>query len=212
MSNSRFKFTREDLLKERSLLDIYRIARLTPANGLNVGVTIVVFFISCAYCISAGTNQTTVLILLRQISSDAISFTASILGFLVAGFTIFVTTKPEVFYMMARIEKEGMGISYLKYNLSIFLLVFIHYLAFTILCIAFRVFFSSKGPAALFLAAIPIEAKTASILKQVGISAFFVFFVSWLFYILMLLKSFIFNVYHIVMTGIALTIDGDDDD
>ncbi|MGF6569699.1 hypothetical protein ABH945_001775 [Paraburkholderia sp. GAS333] len=212
MSKPEFEFTPEDLLKERSLLDVYRIARLTPANGLNVGVTLVVFFICCAYCLAAGENQAPVLTLLRQISSDAIAFTASILGFLVAGFTIFVTTRPEVFYMMAKVEKEGLGVSYLKYNLSIFLLVFIHYLAFTICCVALRVFFSPQGPASLILHAVPINISTAIMIKKLGVASIFILFTSWLFYLLMLLKSFIFNVYHIVMTGVALTIDTDEED
>lgn len=210
MSNSDFKFSREDLLKERSLLDVYRIARLTPANGLNVGVTLVVFFICCVYCLTAGANQVPVLTLLRQISSDAIAFTASILGFLVAGFTIFATTRPEVFYIMAKVEKEGMGVSYLKYNLSIFLLVFIHYLSFTIYCVTLRVFFPPQGPAAFIFQAVPMSKAAAVTAKEIGISIVFVTFTSWLFYILMLLKSFIFNVYHIVMTSVALTITVDE--
>jgi hypothetical protein len=210
MSNSNFKFTPEDLLKERSLLDVYKISRLTPPNGLNVGVTLLVFFVCCTYCVIAGENQTPVLALLRQISSDAIAFTASILGFLVAGFTIFVTTRPEVFDIMAKFEKEGMGVSYLKYNLSIFLLVFIHYLAFTIYCITIRIFFSTEGPASLFLQTVPISKAAAMMVKEIGIATVFTSFTSWLFYILMLLKSFIFNVYHIVMTGVALTIKTDD--
>jgi energy-converting hydrogenase Eha subunit E len=101
-------------------------------------------------------------------------------------------------------------VSYLKYNLSIFLLVFIHYLAFTIYCVTLRVFFPPQGPAAFIFQAIPMSKAAAVTVKAVGVSMVFVTFTSWLFYILMLLKSFIFNVYHIVMTGVALTIDEDE--
>jgi hypothetical protein len=210
MSRPPFKFEKEDLLEEKSLLDVYRIARLTPPNPLNVAVTLVVFFGCCVYVVVAGEHQIPVLGLLRAVSSDAIAFTTSILGFLVAGFTIFVTTNPQVFYLMARHEKDTTRVSYLKHNLALFLLVFIHYLTFTVLCVTLRVFFASNGPAAFFLATVPVAAKTLATIKDVGIAVTFVVFVTWLFYLLMLLKSFIFNVYHIVMTGIALTIEEDD--
>jgi formate hydrogenlyase subunit 3/multisubunit Na+/H+ antiporter MnhD subunit len=111
MSKANFRFTQEDLLSEKSLLDVYRIARLTPPNGLNVAVTLVVFFCACVYCIVAGSNQVPVLALLRQTSADAIAFAASILGFLVAGFTIFVSTNPEVFYVMARNKKDDIRLN-----------------------------------------------------------------------------------------------------
>lgn len=207
MSNQRFVFTREDLLRERSLLDIYRIARLTPANGFNVAVTAVVFFVCVAYCIRSGFDQSAVLGLLRQTTTDAIAFAASILGFLVAGFTICVSTKSDIFFVMAKHERDETGVSYLKYNLSIFLLVFIHYLAFTILCVSIRVFFAGGGPAAMFLHDIPISDEMRRLVKSIGTAVVFVCFVTWFFYVLMLLKSFIFNVYHIVMTGIAMTIE-----
>lgn len=207
MSNKRFDFSKEDLLGERSLLDIYAIARLTPPNGFNVAVTVIVFFVCIAYCIRVGADQSSVLALLRQITADAIAFSTSILGFLVAGFTICVSTKSETFFAMAKHEKDETGVSYLKYNLSIFLLVFIHYLAFTILCLSIRVFFASGGPGAVFLRDIPVSIETRNLVKSVGVAIVFVGFVTWFFYVLMLLKSFIFNVYHIVMTGIAMTID-----
>ncbi|HDR9468761.1 TPA: hypothetical protein QDB74_005569 [Burkholderia multivorans] len=97
--------------------------------------------------------------------------------------------------------------SYLKYNLSIFLLVFIHYLAFTVICVVIKIFLASGGPGAMLLQDVPITDGERKMIRAVGIAATFVGFVTWFFYILMLLKSFIFNVYHIVMTGIALTID-----
>lgn len=208
MKDSEYKFTREELFAEQSLLDVYRISRLTPANGLNVAISLTVFFVCCTYCVAVGQDQKDVLTILRQVTSDAISFTTSILGFLIAGFTIFVTTKPEVFFIMARTPHKT-GVNYLKYNISIFILVFIHYLCFTIACMALRVFFITKGPAELFLHSLPISQEAVRVVKNAGIAVVFTIFVTWLFYILMLLKSFIFNVYHVLMTGIALTIDDD---
>jgi hypothetical protein len=206
MKNSEYKFSKEELFEEHSLLDVYRISRLTPANGLNVAVSLTVFFVCCTYCVVVGQDQTNVLAILRQVTSDAIAFAASVLGFLIAGFTIFVTTRPEVFLIMARIPHKA-GVSYLKYNISVFMLVFIHYLCFTIVCMVLRVFFVTNGPAELFLHSLPVTEEAARAAKNYGIAIIFTLFVTWLFYILMLLKSFIFNVYHVLMTGIALTID-----
>lgn len=208
---SNFQFSREDLLRERSLWDVYRIARLTPANGLNVVVALLMFFVCVTYCISPTITSSAVLVLLRSISSDALAFSASILGFLVAGFTIFVTSKSEIFFLMAKTEQKPTGVSYLKYNLSVFLLVFIHYLAFTIFCVTIRLLCAPQGPASIILSAMPLGYEDSLHLKAGGIYGFFCVFATWFLYLLMLLKSFIFNVYHIVMTGIAITIDDEEE-
>lgn len=209
MADSGYSFDKRDLFKEKSLFDVYRISRLSPANGSNVFVATVAFFVSATYSIISFSHPADVLTLLRQITGDAIAFAASILGFLIAGFTIFVTSRPSIFYIMAKNEYESTGVSYLKYNLSVFLLVFIHYLLFSISCLAIRVFFATNGPASAILLSIPVSPDTIKIIKSSGICITFPIFTAWLFYILMLLKSFIFNIYHIVLTGIALTIDDD---
>ena len=208
-----FKYDPEDLLAERSVLDIYRISKATPVNSFNVISSIVIFFILLVYVTTASAKAPTILELLRSLTADALAFAPAILGFLVAGFAIFLTpSQPQVFELMAKHEYEKSGFSYLKYNLSVFILIFIHYLAFFVLCFCIRLLCSSKGVAAAFLASLPITVATRSEIISIGISATFVLFGTWFFYVIMLLKSFIFNLYHIVMTSVALTAAEDKDE
>ena len=210
MSDANFKFDREELLAERSLFDVYKIARLNESNRVNVAIALTATFISAIYCLIDRERPDIVLGLIRQLVGDAITFSASILGFLIAGFTIFVTGKPEVFQMMAKVQYDNTRVSYLKYNLSIFMVVFIHYLSFTVLSFFIRIFCGPGGPAYILLKICQLPPERFIHLRSASIFIAFVLLTGWFFYIIMLLKSFVFNVYHSVMTGIALTIEDDD--
>jgi len=208
-----FKYDQDDLLAERSVLDIYKISLATPINRFNAISTAIIFFVLLTYVIIAWPKTSGTLDLLRSLTTDALAFAPAILGFLVAGFAIFLTpSQPQIFEKMAKVEYENSGFSYLKYNLSVFILVFIHYLAFFVLCFCIRLFCTSKGLASTFLTSLSISAHVRTEIISIGITVTFVIFGTWFFYVIMLLKSFIYNLYHIVMTSIALTAKDEDEE
>jgi hypothetical protein len=142
--------------------------------------------------------------LLKEILKLGISLVPSILGFLIAGFTVFVTiTKPGVFSAMAKKEYAKSGQSYLKYNLSAFMLAFSHYVAYLGLCVFLVYFGQPNGPLiqiAKWLSSLGTCNSSAS--YNALVSACAVAFACWTWYLVMLLKSFIYNVYQVVVTSV----------
>ena len=130
------------------------------------------------------------------------AFATSILGFLVAGFTVFVTiTKVDIFVEMAKREYEVTGESYLKYNLNAFMLAFVHYIAFVFICFCVQIFGQSGGPAACMLElATSFSPRFAPVVRAGVASTLFTLMCAWSVYVVLLLKSFIFNTYQVVTT------------
>jgi hypothetical protein len=153
--------------------------------------------------------------LLRKSIGFGYSIIPSVLGFLIAGFTVFVTfTKPGVFSAMARREFSNTGQSYLKYNMSAFVLAFFHYLVYLSVVFILLFFGGSKG----FLKNIVIwfdnHVSNISCLDFnyyfIAVSVLAVLMASWTWYLLMLLKSFVYNVYQVVITGVRWDLEEED--
>jgi uncharacterized Tic20 family protein len=197
------------LFDETRLLDVYRIALKTGPNRLNVGVALVVALASFIYSVESKDNLGQVLDIARTTAGDGLAFSSSILGFLIAGFAIFLTpTRPELFVRMQESIHPKTGYTYLKYNLSGFVVVFIHYFLFAATCFIFKSFGGVGGPFSMALSKISIiNYNLYEKIRFLGITCFFVGVESWFIYLLMLMKSFIFNLYHIVMTMVAFEID-----
>ncbi|MBK1860027.1 hypothetical protein [Cerasicoccus arenae] len=127
-----------------------------------------------------------------------VSFT--LIGLLIAGFTIFSTVgKPELFLAMAEVKEPRTGLPKLKYNYFIFIRVFCNYFSFLIVLLFLGMISGKNGfieNAFDFLYpdtnAIEWYYKLCSVLV-VGI-----------FYVMVVqLKSFVFNIYHSVMTSLV---------
>ncbi|MBF0542609.1 MAG: hypothetical protein HQK91_14300 [Nitrospirae bacterium] len=127
-------------------------------------------------------------------------FTITILGFLIAGFTVFATiTKIELFKTMARYEHKESGQSFLKFYFFTFMQIFIDYILFIFFCLLIKLFASSGGLLTMFI--IKTFSNFATI-KHVLVSLGLVIIGTWFFYLLLMLKVFIFNVYIMIMTTI----------
>ena len=103
---------------------------------------------------------------------------------------------------MAKTSHKKSGLSNLKYNFFTLMYVFIVYLGFAILCILVQLLGGSSGFISIVFQLIAGQTYfllSKRILAGVGI----VVIGTWFFYSLMLLQSFIFNIYHIVMTAIS---------
>lgn len=201
-------FSSKYLFAEKSLFDIYKISRKIRPNTFNVIITSLVFLSLLIYVNYRTGTLSQVIDILRVINSDAFGFSSSILGFLVAGLAIFLTiTKPEMFVLMLRANQPDTGSSYLKYNLAAFIHVFIHYLGFVGVCILFKIFCAPLGPASFFFELLPVDQAKKETIKIAAVLGFFVIFNTWFTYVLLLLKSFVYNMYHVVMTVIAFQLD-----
>lgn len=187
------------LTEEKSLWAIYRKSRTIQFNKFNVWTTtLVAALTTIQYCLLDSSIQIK-LQLVRDFSSVAMGIAVSVLGFILAGFTIFATiSQPEMLVAMSKHRHESSGLSYLKNNFFIFMRVFIYYLTYTVACLIITIFGIKGGLIHKITSLSPISCQIEEWL--VGFS--YVFLYGGLFFLMMQLKSFIYNVYHSVMTAI----------
>ena len=120
----------ESLLKEKNLWQIYRASWQISDSKFNwfVGIASLVFFTAYAVLAPDVNGMHAMLLKLAEIGFNA---AVSILGFLIAGFTIFGSlAKPELLLTMLRFTEKKSGLSYLKYNFFTLIRTFIYFLVF----------------------------------------------------------------------------------
>lgn len=193
----------EDITKENGLLDIYKVIYLKlPKSRINIYSTLGVSVLLSVYAIRSSTSSIFLLDRAREWAELGFSFSTGILGFLIAGFTVFATVSDKsLFVEMARITHRRSNLSYLKYNFFSLMYVFIVYLGFALLCLLILLLGGTSGFISM-ITYLVVGEHGFSFVKRCFAGMSIVVIGTWFFYSLMLLQSFIFNVYHIVMTAI----------
>lgn len=188
-----------DLTKEKNLWQIYLSARRIPSTNFNKFFLILSVVIISLDVFLSKRNLDVFLSEIREWSSLGLQVGLTTLGFLIAGFTIFATiSKPSLSIAMAQIKHEEFNISHLKKNYFVFMRVFIYYIVFCFFCI-FLLLFAKKDGLIFYI----MEISPSSYhLKEVGFRIIYVFLLSFHVFILLQLKSFVFNTYHSVMTSL----------
>jgi hypothetical protein len=190
-------------------LAIRLAARKIPTSTFNQSIVGITALLAAIYVFLPTSSSAALAAKTREIAEMGFGFATSILGFLIAGFTVFATiTKEDLFKRMARIEEPKSKLSYLKYNFFAFMKVFIDYLCFCGLCVAIKLGAFPNGPATSALQLLPGNETTRLWLARVG----FVLVAASLVYVLLLLKSFVFNIHHIVMTALRWSMEEDEDE
>jgi len=198
----------DDLLKEKRLWAVYRASLRIPRSKVNISVALL-FCIMTVVLTIGGSKASEIANQLHSMATIAFGATVSLLGFLIAGFSFFATVSDKkMFCRMAEFLHKESGLSYLKYNLFIFMRVFAEYL---IVCI---------GSLGMILVLQPNSAARETVQSWMSdrswppwlqppwafdvamLSLMLGVLVGLFVYILMELGSFIFNVYHVVMTSI----------
>jgi hypothetical protein len=197
---------KDRLVSEKSLLAVYRKARKVASAPLNARLAWGVF-VTMALALAANARfgmpvapYASLIVGIRGVADAGFAFTTAILGFLIAGFAIFASiTKPGVFILLAKLDHKKEGISRLQFIFFNFLLVFIHFLAFLGLCLIVKIALHSGGPLS---GALRWVAESRQIAIVIGASLMFAGMTAWLVFLLMLLKSFIWNLYQAVLVTI----------
>lgn len=187
------------LMDEKSLWAIYVKARRIPFSSFNFWMTFIVFIlVTLQYCM-LEISLDEKLKIVREFSTMALGVVVSVLGFILAGFTIFATiSQPDMLVAMSKHRHDKSQLSFLKNNFFIFMRVFIYYLVYTVFCLLVIVFAIKGGLVHKIIQLSPISWKITEWL--VGMA--YVTLYAGMFFLLMQLKSFIYNVYHTVMTAI----------
>lgn len=198
-------FKPKDLTKEKKLWDVYVASRHIPFSKFNVLTTIIVFLALVAN--SWLTNQPIheTILIVRDLAENGLSIALSTLGFLLAGFTIFATvSQPSLSLRMSEIMHPDSGLSYLKHNYFIFLRVFIYYITFSAFCLFIIMFGHKGGLMSLLVSCSPYEENVKFAVVKIS----YVLLFTGYYFLIMQLKSFVFNIYHSVMTSLRWKAEG----
>lgn len=200
----------DEITQESGLLDIYKAIRFKlPKSNINIFSTLSVLAMLITCVMMSTENSFFWLIKMRKLAETGFSFSTGILGFLIAGFTIFATVVDKnLFAAMAKVIHTKSGLSYLKYNFFILMYVFIVYLGFAILCLLVQLVGDTSGFISIMTKLVAGEEYFTTVkhlLVRIGV----VVVGTWFFYSLIILQSFIFNIYHVVVTAIRWEV-GDD--
>lgn len=189
-------FDDSDLTSEKSLWDVYKLSRRILPSKFQVIFVLGSFLALVSNSFFLASDQDIILADLRKWSEMAFSFSITILGFLIAGFTIFATlSKPKMMLAMMEHTNKETGLPTLKYNFFAFMKVFIAYITFLVLYALIMLFGQSDGFIANFIEYLP----NADCVKSTMINIVYAIVGSSFIYLLLLLKSFVFNIYAIVM-------------
>lgn len=198
------------LIAEKRLVHIWRAYAAVEPSSFNFGISIAVFVL-ILFSSAKAESPATVANQIRVIADVGLNITVSILGFLIAGYTILASTSDlEMLQRMAEAKDEKSGLSVLKRNYFALMIVFIEYLTLATVCVLIKFFAYDGGPLDAVVDQFNIPTGWRLVLCKIvlgGLCAFITFD-------LMELKSFIFNVHHFVMTTVAwsLTIKYGDED
>lgn len=198
------------LHNEKSMWDLYKLSFKFPRSKFNLGILTITFLSLLLYCYYIDPPINEIAHSIRTTLAFGVSLAPAVIGFLVAGFTIFVTvTKVELFNFMAIRRYKQTNESYLKYNMSAFMLAFIHYCAFIFICAVLTIFAQPNGPiiiAIKFLLGIFWAGSEMEYYKHI-LKVFFSFFGAWSIYLVMLLKTFVFNIYQVLCTTVRWSLE-----
>lgn len=200
-----------DLLAEKTLWQVYRRSRSIRFSRIN---NLVGLLLGGAVGASACWSHDLAACLshLAFLSTLVFNTTVSLLGFLLAGFSFFATVADKsMFCRMAEVRNDESGLSFLKHNLFVFMRVFVEFLVLCIVslvlltCLDINAGARQSVDGALKWFASVTTPRSGVWLVSGAIGLVFGCFV----YLLMQLKSFIFNVYHVVMTSIAWALENE---
>lgn len=200
-------FNTKELTKEKRLWDIYIASRRIPFSRFNTITTALVFVLLLAnsWFTIQPVGQTIELV--REFSKIGLEVALSTLGLLLAGFTIFATvTQPSLSIKMSEITHPDSGLSYLKHNYFVFIRVFIYYLSFSVFCLIVIMLGHEGGLVPLVASYSPYPEHVRFTIAKLSYVVLF----SGYYFLIMQLKSFIFNIYHSVVTSLRWKAEGYD--
>jgi len=187
-------FRPEELTEEKDIWDIFIKAIKIPQKPYSKYALFAVCLGLVLFVVLTNASTEVIKNKVYDIASSGFNFTGSILGFLIAGFAISATSNKELFMLMATKFEPDTGLSYLKYTYGAFMVVFVWYTGFTLVCVLIKLF-GFNGLFSMLLKPFP---SITLVFTKIAL----VILGTWFFYLVLLLLSFIFNVYYILMSTI----------
>ncbi len=195
----KYSFNDSELTSEKSLWHVYKLSRRILPSKLQVFTVLATMLCLGVNAFVLVDNDALLLKDLRKWAEMGFNFGITTLGFLIAGFTIFATlSKPKMMLAMMEHTNKETGLRTLKYNFFAFMKVFIAYISFSLVYLFIVLMGQPDGVMANVISLLP----NSSCVKSSVIKASYLIIGSSFVYLLLLLKSFIFNIYAIVMNSL----------
>lgn len=192
----KYSFDDAELTSEKSLWDVYKQSRRILPSKLQIFAVLATMLCLGINAFVFVDNDALLLRDVRKWSEMGFNFGITTLGFLIAGFTIFATlSKPKMMLAMMEHTNKETGLRTLKYNFFAFMKVFIAYISVSLIYLFIVLMGQSDGLVANVISLFP----NSSCVKSSIIKVSYLIVGSSFVYLLLLLKSFIFNIYAIVM-------------
>ncbi|WP_255989714.1 hypothetical protein [Chitinolyticbacter albus] len=192
------EYTPEDFLREKNIFDIFKLSWRVRLGKFNLAVPILVFAYAMASWLIWGQASSSEYV--RQLATNAIGWVMGMLGFMIAGYTVFATlTRSELSLSMMGFYDESRRVTLLQVTHINFIKVFIWSVVF---CFGYLLVLLMGAPSGV-LTQVVARCYTFPGLKGGLLSFSEASIYASLAYVLLLMKSFVFNVYHSIMTSLA---------
>lgn len=140
-----------------------------------------------------------IVLLLHDWGLGGLTFSAAVLGFLIAGFAVFATvTRPSIFKAMARIKRKDRPISNFKFVFFNFLYIFVNYFIYLILSVLIYMGCGANSVITPLIDGLNFEQHWVALWLAFGC----VTFASYTFFVLLLLRGFMWNLYQGLLLAI----------
>lgn len=194
-----YSFKDEELTSEKSLWDVYKLTHRILPSKIHIFVMLVTMTALGLNAFIFVDNESNLLRDVRKWSELGFNFSITTLGFLIAGFTIFATlSKPKMMLAMMDHTNKATGLPTLKYNFLTFMKVFIAYIMTCMLYLLVTILGQADG----FISNVITQIPDSTCIKTSAIKVAYIIIGSSFVYLLLLLKSFIFNIYTTVMNSL----------
>ncbi|MFJ5339583.1 hypothetical protein ACIPSD_10755 [Pectobacterium sp. CHL-2024] len=195
----KYSIAGKEITKEKNLWQVALLAKKITMSKLHISIIILTAALLAfnSFILDSKTYQ--LLSDIRAWSNFGFNFTITTLGFLIAGFTIFATlSKPDMMIAMMLHKNAEAKIPTLKYNFMAFMKVFISFIMCAFIYLFVMLFGQANGLVGNFVKILPYTA----IIKLYGTKIIYIIIGTSLMYLVLAIKTFIYNVYAIVMTSI----------
>ena len=204
-----------DLFEERNLWQIYLKSGAFYKNKFNAVVFVASILLFTGFCIERFIAGGGTIEFLPSRPEDfdfagvftnwatvGITFAATILGFLIAGFAVFFAVlQPDTALRLRLVPKrKGESMDELKLLLVNFVALFAHYGAFLFWCF---LYLAAGGRNGLFEIAGHYLGQVSPAIPRIVTGVVFVAWSTWMIVLILKLKGFIFNLYHALLLAIA---------
>lgn len=199
---------KRQIFKQKSLWEVYFLSRrVMPRVRKNViicaffAVCLVFLYVASVSKFNEAQHVLASMAFTREVSEVAFLISLGLLGFLIAGFSIFASiSNPKLFVLLASHGYKDTGINRLQYILFNFLNVFTKYLVLISTSLVLKLGFIESSPISYFLEHESILYPRAVIAFSLGLGLLLCF---WIVVCIVGLKSFIWNLYQAVLLTIA---------